>query len=142
VTSIAMLDSSDLSLLLRRQALCDYSVACEAAQIAAERRGATKSPSPETLERLRTCRRRVVATEEMLDVVGDDVKPPGAWIGSLHGRHRDLVVGLVGSALDRLCGGLESSEDEVLATARKVQHLRALLDALGAPATSASCPRH
>jgi hypothetical protein len=128
-----MLDSFDLSLLLSRQALCHYSVACEAAQIAAERCGATKSPSPDTLRQLRTCRGRVVAAEEMLDVVGDQIASPEAWIGSLHGRRRDLVVILVGSVLDRFCDGLESSEDEILAAARNVQHLRALLDELGPP---------
>jgi hypothetical protein len=133
VISVASLDPSDLSLLLGRQALCDYSVACEAAQIAAERCGAATCPSPDTLEQLRTCRGRVVAAEEMLGVVGDDVATRKAWIGSLRGRHRDLVAGLVGTVLDRLCGSLESSEDEILAAARHVQQLRALLDQLEPP---------
>jgi hypothetical protein len=128
-----MLAFTDLSLLMRRQALCDYSAACEAAQIAAERCGATKSPAPDTLEQLRICRARVVVAEEMLEVVGEGVATQKAWIVSLPGRHHDLVVGLVGIMLDRLCGSLESSEDGILAAARDVQRLRALLDELGPP---------
>jgi hypothetical protein len=135
-----MLDAADLWLLLSRQALGDYSVACEAAQIAAERCGATTNPSPDTLEQLRTCRGRVVAAEEMLAVVGDDLATPAAWIASRHGPHRDVVVRLVGTVLDRLCGGLESSEDEIVAAARHVQHLRAWLDELGPPRPGLHAP--
>ena len=123
---------ADLALLLSRQALCDYSLACEAAQAAAERSGAATNPAAPTIAHLRACRTNVAQSEEALDVIGDDVATRALCDASLD-RHRLLIAGLVGTTLDRLCGELESSEEEILAAADRIQRLRALLEQLDAP---------
>ena len=123
---------ADLALLLSRQALCDYSLACEAAQAAAEGSGAATSPTPAATAHLRDCRTKVKASEEALRVIGDDVATRSACDASLD-RHRLLIAGLVGTTLDRLCGELEASEEEILAAADRIQRLRALLEQLDPP---------
>ena len=123
---------ADVALLLSRQALCDYSLACEAAQAAAERSGAARSPTPAAIAHLRDCRKKVKASEEALHVIGDDAATRAACDASLD-RHRRLIAGLADTALDRLCGELESSEEEILAAADRIQRLRALLEQLDLP---------
>ena len=116
--------------LLSRQALGDYSVACEAAQAAAEQSGAAKRPSPDTISRLRDCRTKVIAAEEVLDLLGDDTTPRRSCDASLDGRRRLLIIGLVDTTLARLCEDLESSEEEIRAAASRIQGLRTLLEQL------------
>jgi hypothetical protein len=122
---------AELAGLLSRQALGDYSVACEAAQAAAEQSGAATRPSPDTNSRLRDCRTQVIAAEEVLDLLGDDMTPRRSCDASLDGRRRLLIVGLVGTTLARLCEDLESSEEEIRAAASRIQGLRTLLEQLG-----------
>ena len=121
---------ADLTLLLSRQALCDYALACEAAQDAAERCGAAKSPSSDVFAQLRERRERVLATEEALTVICEDDAARRPTDRSLDSRHRDLTAMLIRTVLYRLRGHLESSEEEILTTADRIQRLRALLDAL------------
>lgn len=121
---------AELLRLLRRQALGDYSVACEAAQAAAERSGAAARPSPGAISRLRECRTNVIAAEEVLDLLGDDAATRASCDASLDGRQRLLIAGLVRTALERLCEDLESSEEEICAAAARIRGLRALLDQL------------
>jgi len=119
----------ELLALLSRQALGDYSVACEAAQAAAEQSCAAKRSSPDATARLRDCRTHVIAAEEVLDLLGDD-PVTAACDASLDGRRRLLLAGLVGLALERLCEDLESSEEEICAAAARIEGLRTLLDQL------------
>lgn len=121
---------ADLTLLLSRQALCDYALACEAAQDAAERCAAAKSPSADVFAQLRDRRERVLATEEALTVIGGEDATRHGADRSLASRHRDLTAMLIRTALYRLRGHLESSEEEILTTADRIQRLRALLDTL------------
>ena len=121
---------TELLLLLNRQALGDYSMACEAAQAAAEQSGAAHRPSPDASSRLRGCRANVMAAEEVLDLVGDETATRASCNGSLDGRRRLLIAGLVGTALERLCEDLESSEEEICAAAARIQGLHTLLDQL------------
>lgn len=123
---------ADLALLLSRQALCDYSLACEAAQAAAERSAVATSSTSDAIAHLRDCRTNVKASEEALRVICDDVATRAACDASLD-RDRLLIAGLVDTTLDRLCGELESSEEEILAAADSILRLRALLEQLDSP---------
>jgi hypothetical protein len=116
----------DLLLLLRREALSDYSVACERASIAAEQCVAVTS-RPGVLVNLHTCRARVIAADQALDVVGDDVATAEEWDVSLDDPNRDLISARVSIALQRVSGDLDSSEPEILEAADTIQGLRVLL---------------
>ena len=122
---------ADLMLLLHRQALSEYSLACESAQIAAERCGAVQSPTADARAELRNCRARVIAAEDALDLLADDVATRETWDVSLDDRSRDLITRLVGTALDRVGDDFEASDQEILDAADRIQRLQALLDELG-----------
>ncbi|MDP1848265.1 MAG: hypothetical protein Q8K79_10785 [Solirubrobacteraceae bacterium] len=122
---------AELSALLSRQALGDYSVACEAAQAAAEQAGAATGPGPDAVSRLRDCRTDLIAAEEVLDLLGDETATRRFCAASLDARQRLLVAGLVGITLERLCADLESSEEEICAAAARIQGLRTLFEQLG-----------
>lgn len=121
---------SDLMLLLRRQALSDYSLACANAQIAAERCAAVTSVTNEMVAELRTLRATVVLAAEALELVGDDVATPAPWDRPLDDRSRELLAARIRSALGRVSGDLESSEHEILDAADKIERLRAMLEEL------------
>lgn len=126
---------ADLTQLLSRQALSDYSTACGAAENAAEQCARASSSRCDPLE-LRDCRARVIAAEDALRLLVDDLATREVCDVPLNDRHRALMGTLVGTALDRLCSSLESSEEEILAAADRIQRLRALLDELSFPASS------
>lgn len=121
----------NVALLLSRQALNEYSLACEAALLAADHCGVSDAPSPDALAHLRTCRVRVIAAEEALKLVAGADGTAAACTLSVDGADRDLVGALAGTTLDRLSAGLEASEEEILAAADSIRRLRALLDELG-----------
>jgi len=119
---------ADLVLLLRRQALSDYALACEDARSAAEQCIAS-IPTADALVALRSCRARVSDAENALDALGDDVADRDAPDVTV--SDRDLVITRVEIMLGRLSRDLESSETEILAAADSIKRLRALLDELG-----------
>lgn len=118
---------SDLMLLMRREALSDYSLACANAQIAAEKCAAVTSATSEMVAELRTFRATVVLAAEALELVGDDVAAPVAWDLPLDARGRELAAARIRIALGRVSGDLESSEHEILDAADKIKRLRAML---------------
>lgn len=122
---------ADVTLLLSRQALSEYSLACEAAQIAAEQCGMARTPSPECLAILRDCRARVMAAEGALTLVADAIVTREGRMVSLDDPGRHLIGTLVGTALCRMSANLEAPEEEILAAADRIQRLRALLHELG-----------
>ena len=122
---------ADVTLLLSRQALSEYALACEAAELAADHCGVSDAPSPAALAHLRNCRQRVIAAEDALRLVAGADGTGAACTVSIDGADRDLIGTLAGTTLDRLSGDLEASEEEILAVADSIRRLRALLDELG-----------
>ena len=123
--------AADLTLLLSRQVLSEYSMACEAAQRAAERCAAPDRPSADALADLGNCRASVNAAEVKVKLVVDALATRQAGKVSLDRASSELIGTLVRTALDRLSADFEASEDEVLATATRIQRLRTVLDELG-----------
>ena len=123
--------AADLALLLSRQALSEYAMACEAAQRAAERFGAAHRPSADALADLGNCRASVIAAEAKVKLVVDALATRQVGRVSLDRASSELIGTLVCTALDRLSADLEASEDEILAAATRIQRLRAVLDELG-----------
>ena len=123
--------AADLTLLLSRQALSEYSLACEAAQRAAERCAAPDRPSADALADLGNCRASVIAAEAKVKLVVDALAARETGKVSLDRAGSELIGTLICTALDRLSADFEASEDEILATATRIQRLRAVLDELG-----------
>jgi len=121
---------ADLMLLLRREALSDYSMACDRARIVAEYCVAATNPSDDALGDLRSCRARVGTAEEGLDLLGAGAGGGEALDVSLNGRRRDLIAAHVRIALDRISTDFESSEQEILEAADTIQRLSAMRDTL------------
>jgi hypothetical protein len=118
---------ADLTLLLSRQALSEYALACDAAQIAAEQCITPDHPSPHARAELRECRARVNGAEHVLDFVS--AVPPGQpWKFSFQSPERPVIATLLGTVLKRQSTDLESTEDEILATAARIPRLRTLLE--------------
>lgn len=122
---------ADVALLLSRQALSEYSLACGAAELAANNCGVSDAQSPDALAHLCTCRVRVIAAEDALKLVEGAVGTAAAYMVSINGPDRDLIGTLAGTTLDRLSGDLEAPEEEILAVAHSIRRLRELLDELG-----------
>lgn len=118
---------ADLTLLLSRQALSEYSLACDAAQIAAEQCAIPDHPSQHACGQLRKCRARVNAAEHVLNLVGT-VSPGQPWKVSFQSPERHVIATLLGTELTRQSTDLELTEDEILATAGRIPRLRTLLD--------------
>ena len=123
--------AADLTLLLSRQALSEYSMVCEAAQRAAERCGAPDRPAAEALADLANCRASVIAAEASLKLVVDVLAARQAEKVSLDRASSELIGALISTALERLSADFEASENEILATATRIQRLRGVLDELG-----------
>lgn len=132
--------AADLTLLLSRQALSEYSMDCEAAQCAAERCGVPARPSAHALADLGNCRTRVIAAEATLKLVVDALAAPEAGKVSLDRASSELIATLIYTAVDRLAADFGASEDEILATATRIQRLRAVLDELGLKTADAHRP--
>jgi predicted kinase len=122
--------SADLLLVLRQEALSDYSVACERAAVAAEQSMAVMGHATKPLADLRRCRSTVIAGDKILTVVGDDVATVTEWHVSADDPDRDLIYSRVSLALDRVSGDLESSGPEILQAADRIRSLRAVLISL------------
>ncbi len=118
---------AQLALLLTRQALSQYALACEDAQFAAERCAAANDPTPDELAQLCEHRMRVMTAEATLGLLPYDVGTREVWDVSLDATQHDLIVALVGSSLNQVCGELESPEKKILAAAETIGGLRALL---------------
>lgn len=120
--------AADLTLLLSRQALSEYSMACEAAQRAAEQCAAPEHPSADALAELGNCRASVIAADAKVKLVVDALSTGKV---SLDRASSALIGALICTALERLSADFEAPEDEILATATRIQRLRAMLDELG-----------
>ena len=83
----------------------------------------------------------MIAAEHALSLVVDDLATPQPSELSLDGHQREQIATLAGTALDRLCTSLESSEQEILTAADTIQRLRTLLNELSFPAGSAFASR-
>ena len=129
--------AADLALLLSRQSLSEYAMACEAAQRAAERCAASDRPSADALADLVNRRASVIAAEVSLKLVVDVLAARQAEKVSLDRASRELIGALICTALERLSADFEASEDEILATATQIQRLREVLDELGVEAADA-----
>lgn len=121
---------ADLTSLLSRHALSEYSLACEAAHIAAEQYGVAEHPHPDGLGLLRISRANVICSEDTLKIVGDAVHTHTIANVSLDDCDRALIGKLAGTALQRLTEDLEATEEEIIAAADRIMRLRALLDEL------------
>lgn len=121
---------ADVTLLLTRHALSEYSLACETAALAAEH-CVSDARSPDALAHLCDCRVSVIAGDDALKLVAGADATGAAYTVSVDGPDRDLVGMLVCATLDGLSGDLEASEEEILAVADSIQRLRAVLDELG-----------
>ena len=118
---------ADLTLLVSRQALSEYSLACEAAQTAAEQCAIPDHPSQHARGQLRGCRARVNAAEHVLNLVS--TVPPGQpWKVSLQSPDRRVIATLLATVLKRQSVDLELTEEEILAAADRIPRLRMLLD--------------
>ena len=73
---------------------------------------------------MRDCRARVNAAEHALELVTDAVSTGQPWKVETTERH--LIATLLGVALERQSADLESTEEEILATADRIPRLRAL----------------
>ena len=122
--------AADLTLLLSRQALSEYALACGAAQSAAERCGSLDRPPAHAFADLRSCRARVTAGEATLKLVVEALATREAGNVSLDAASSDLIGTLICTTLGRLSADFEASEDEILATATRILGLRAVLDEL------------
>lgn len=118
---------ADLTLLLSRQVLSEYSLACDAAQLAAEQCAIPDHPSQHARGQLRECRARVNAAEHTLDLVST-VSPGQPWQISLRSPERHVIATLLATELKRQSADLGLTEDEILATADRIPRLRTLLD--------------
>lgn len=118
---------ADLTLLLSRQVLSEYSLACDAAQFAAEQCAIPDHPSDHARSQLHGCRARVNAAESMLDLVSTAC-PGRPWKVSLQRPDRHVIATLLATELKRQSADLESTEDEILATADRIPRLRTLLE--------------
>ena len=118
---------ADLTLLLSRQVLSEYSLACDAAQIAAERCAIPDHPSQHARGQLLECRARVNAAEHMLNLAST-VSPGQPWQVSFQSPERHVIATLLATVLKRQSADLELTEEELLAAANRIPRLRTLLD--------------
>ncbi len=122
---------ADVLLLLRQEALSDYSLACERASIAAEACAVTSEHGDKGV-RLRTCRTGVIAADEALTAVGAGATAAEAGDVSIDDANRDMISTRVGLALDRISSEFESSAPEIVDAANRIRCLRGLLCELDA----------
>jgi hypothetical protein len=126
---------ADLTLLLSRQVLSEYSLACDAAQSAAEQCAIPDHPSEHARSQLRECRARVNAAEHVLNLVSS-VAPAQPWKVCFQSPDRHVIATLLGTELKRQSADLGLTEDEILATAGRIPRLRTLLDSCTAVSSS------
>ena len=118
---------ADLTLLLSRQVLSEYSLACDTAQTAAEQCAIPDHPSQHARGQLRECRARVNAAEHVLNLVST-VSPGQPWKVSFQSPDRRVIATLLATELKRQSADLELTEEEILAAADRIPRLRTLLD--------------
>ena len=126
---------ADLTLLLSRQALSEYALACDAAQIAAEQCAIPDDPSQDAHGLLRDCRARVNAAEHVLNLVGT-LSHGQPWKVSFQSPERHAIATLLATVLTRQSADLESTEDEILTAADRIPRLRTLLDSCTLPSSA------
>jgi len=131
---------ADLTLLLRRQVLSEYALACEAAQSAAAQSAIPDHPSERARDQLVGCRARVNAAEHVLNLVS--TFPPGrAWKVSSQSPDHRVIVTLLCTALRRQSADSELTDEEVLAAADRLLRLPTLLDLAPRSPPTATPPR-
>ena len=131
---------ADLTLLLSRQVLSEYSLACDAAQTAAEQCAIPDHPSQHARGQLRGCRARVNAAEHVLNLVST-VSPGQPWKVSFQSPDRRVIATLLATELKRQSADLELTEEEILAAADRIPRLRTLLDSARRSPPTATPPR-
>jgi len=89
--------------------LSEYSLACDAAQTAAEQCAIPDHPSQHAREQLRGCRARVNAAEHVLNLVST-VSPGQPWKVSLQSPDRRVIATLLATELKRQSADLELTE--------------------------------